>query len=215
MEGKQSHNTDLRRKHVLYSEKLYQILFTNPHGSLPSCPRPTSCYLVKQVTAPYLFCPLESSQTVQDSKIYSWNINTEAKDSGNGCQTKKRMSQNILKKKSNTSKRTEKQLNIMETIEKIKPLQVISRVDSTSCSSSLPELPIIRPVSVLIKSLPYYGLTAEVSVGSMATVVFGWWVMEGLCCFILKFLSQIHSVIYKIRLRKNAFFAYTKNATIH
>lgn len=35
------------------------------------------------------------------------------------------------------------------------------------------------------------------------------------CCFILKFLSEIHSVIYKIGSRENALFAYTKNATIH
>lgn len=52
------------------------------------------------------------------------------------------MSQNILKKNSNASKRTEKQLNIMETIEKIKPLQVIARVDSTNCSSSCQNFPL-------------------------------------------------------------------------
>lgn len=49
----------------MYSKKLYQILFTNPHGSPPSCPRPTSCYLLKasHSTLPLLPTRIKSNST--------------------------------------------------------------------------------------------------------------------------------------------------------
>lgn len=121
LEREQSHNIDLKQKHDLYSKET----LPNPIHK-PPCQR--SLLLQTHILLPTKGKPQHPTTStlwnqVKQHKIqkYILKMSTQRlKIQETGVRQEKDESKYTKKK---NSKRTEKQLNIMETIQKIKPLQ--------------------------------------------------------------------------------------------